>query len=165
MTEIWRDIPWYEWLYQVSTHWNVKSLFRYKKILSPSLWKYKRVGLSKERVVKHSSVHRLVAITFIPNPNSKKEVNHKDWNKYNNSICNLEWCTRSENEIHSYRYLWRKWWLNSTPIAQYDLLGNKLKEFPSQASAVQETNIPQSNIWKCCNWERKHAWWYKWAYV
>lgn len=163
-TEIWKDIPWYEWLYQVSSLWNVKSLFRYKKILNPSLWKYKRFGLTKKGVIKHISSHRLVALAFIPNIENKPEVNHIDWDKYNNCVENLEWVSRSENEKHSYRTLWKKWWRNNTRIIQYDLYGNKIKEFESQAEAVKETRVPQWNIWKCCNWKRNHAWWYKWAY-
>lgn len=63
---------------------------------------YKRVTLSINGKEERWSVHRLVALLFIPNPDKKLEVNHKDGNKENNSVSNLEWCTRSENEKHAH---------------------------------------------------------------
>ena len=62
---------------------------------------YRFVCLRKDGVNKNHSVHRLVAEAFIPNPNNLPEVNHKDGNKQNNCVDNLEWCTRSENLKHA----------------------------------------------------------------
>lgn len=74
---------------------------------------YKFVGLSNEEGRKNKAVHRLVAEAFIPNKYGYKEVNHKDGKKENNSINNLEWCTRRENIIHAYRNGLKK------PIQEY----------------------------------------------
>ena len=102
--EIWKWIPGYEGYYMVSTHRRVKSL-NYRgntgktKILKQSTDRngYKKVGLRKNSKVKVYLVHRLVAQAFIPNPNNLSEVNHKDENKTNNAVWNLEYCTHEYN--------------------------------------------------------------------
>lgn len=103
--EIWKNIP--EWcgIYQASTFGSIRSLrFRKIKILSQCKTKtgYQLVCLwsnGPHTVI----VHRLIAITFIPNQRNLKEVNHKDGDKSNNAVSNLEWCTRGENNSHAYR--------------------------------------------------------------
>ena len=93
--EIWKDVIGYEGLYQISNTGRIKSLEKYvknhnkllkksEKILKPQIIKkgYLRIGLSKENVSKKFLIHRLVAETFIPNPNNKPQVNHK--NRYKN---------------------------------------------------------------------------------
>lgn len=102
MDEIWKDISGYEGLYQVSNLGNIKS-FNYGghgkiKLLKLENFKgYKRVVLSKNGKTKRYFVHRLVAMTFIPNPDDLPIVNHKDENKTNNNVNNLEWCTHEYN--------------------------------------------------------------------
>lgn len=113
--EIWKDVIGFESYYQISNFGNVRSKDRLVKCRNNSFAKkigkvkkagitggYKVVLLSKENTEKGIGVHRLVAIHFIDNPENKKEVNHKDGNKLNNHVDNLEWCTRSENGQHSY---------------------------------------------------------------
>jgi hypothetical protein len=102
----WADIPGYEGLYQISTYGTVVVL-RNGKILKPfiDLNRFSRHGyyfvmLSKDGKQKKIKVCRLVAITFIPNPENKPEVNHKDGNSLNDDIFNLEWVTSSENKYH-----------------------------------------------------------------
>lgn len=101
--EVWRDIPGYEGLYQVSNIGNIRSLNYMKtgkvKRLKPSIDKrgYKRVSFSHKGKCKCYLVHRLVAQAFIPNPNNLPHVNHKDENPSNNCVWNLEWCTREYN--------------------------------------------------------------------
>lgn len=107
MDEIWRDIKGYEGLYQVSNFGRVKSFREGTKfgkqkeyILKPWLINtgYHAVMLYKEDRTKHKyQLHRLVAETFIPNPDNLPCVNHKDENKTNNKVSNLEWCTYSYN--------------------------------------------------------------------
>ena len=106
MKEIWKDIKGYEDLYQISNYGEVKSLekkagfsTRKEKILKQHLDKdgYVKVYLCKNNKVKFLSVHRLIAEAFIPNPNNFPQINHKDENKQNNKIENLEWCTCKYN--------------------------------------------------------------------
>lgn len=111
--EIWKDIHGYEGLYQISNLGRVKSLSRQvrgtiKRITSDRIMVanmgstgYREVSLSRngKRAVK--KIHRLFAIAFIANPENKPCINHKDGNKLNNDIENLEWCTYSENVRHA----------------------------------------------------------------
>lgn len=108
--EIFIPVKGYETEYMVSNYGRVKSLpkkdGRAGRILSQenqnkSVTTYKRVSLSKDGKVTRFQVHRLVAQAFIPNPENKPQVNHIDFNGSNNHISNLEWVTRSENELHS----------------------------------------------------------------
>ena len=101
--EIWKDIPNYEGLYQISDTGRIKSLKR-NIILKPSTNKnYFKIILCKNGSKKTYFIHRLVAIAFISNPKNLLEVNHIDGNKLNNNVNNLEWCTRKENVEHSIR--------------------------------------------------------------
>ncbi len=111
--EIWKDVPWYEWKYQISNLWNVKSLNFNKskkekllKLIISFKWYY--VVWLHNKTQKMVSVHRLISLCFIPNPLDFPHINHIDWNKLNNSIENLEWCTASENQKHAYRIWLRK---------------------------------------------------------
>lgn len=74
------------------------------KQLRPGIDKYgyERVVLTKNGIRKTYSVHKLVALAFIPNPENKKTINHKDGNKRNNNVSNLEWATEKENQIHKW---------------------------------------------------------------
>lgn len=112
--EIWKDVEGYEGIYQVSTYGRVKSLAREvtdlfgAKMIEERIIghcessKYYTVSLYKNNAGESTSVHRLVAKTFIPNPENKPCVNHIDGNKHNNHVENLEWVTYSENILHAY---------------------------------------------------------------
>ena len=120
MTEIWRDIKGYEGIYQISNFGRVKSVERIatnnkhggvriikEKILTPNDNGngYKIVCLRKPKQRKNFYMHRLVATAFIPNPKNLRYVNHKDYNKSNNNVTNLEWCTQKENIQHSIEHM------------------------------------------------------------
>ena len=103
--EEWRDIPGYESFYQVSNLGNVRSI-RFNKVRNMKSWDshgYRAVELCINNNRYTVRVHQLVALAFIPNPENKPEVNHKDRNRSNNNVENLEWVTQSENIAHAYR--------------------------------------------------------------
>ena len=176
--EIWKDIICYEGIYQVSNLGRVKRIANYKnqsgkewasnKILKPATKNngYMFVGLSKDGKVSHKHIYRLVAEAFIPNPLNKSTVNHKDGNKNNNTVDNLEWTTQSENNIHSIKVLKRnsKNKSDSRPVLQFDKDGNFIKEYPSMREAQRQTGIDA--IDKVCNHYkyRKTAGGYVWEY-
>ena len=114
--EIWKDIPGYEGLYQISNFGQVKSLKRLvsngngirsieEKKLKQRKWEghYFQVKLSKNGKVKTHYVHKLVATAFLDNPNNYQIINHIDGNGFNNNIENLEWCTQKYNVNHAWQ--------------------------------------------------------------
>ena len=115
MTEIWKDIVGYEGLYQVSNLGNVKRLKGYKgrgkgyiveeHLIKPSINSngYQNVVLCKNGKTKTFTMHRLVAIAFLDNSEKLPQVNHKDENKLNNCVDNLEWCDRVYNNNYGTR--------------------------------------------------------------
>lgn len=112
--EEWRSIPGYEGLYEVSSHGRVKSCAKTIKFVqgktrdlpevimqTPLMYRgYHHVHLRHEGGRRRFFVHQLVAIAFLPNPEGKPFVNHKDRNQTNNHVLNLEWVTESENSYH-----------------------------------------------------------------
>lgn len=100
--EIWKEIKDFEGLYSISTSGRVLNILT-RKFLSANRSKnpYLKVNLTKDKQAKTFKVHRLVAETFLPNPENKPEVNHKDGDKLNNFLSNLEWNTKKENRDHA----------------------------------------------------------------
>lgn len=98
-TEEWRDVVGYEGLYMVSNLGRVKSITRYKKVISQQICrgKYYSCQLWNKGKCKMMFVHRIVAMAFHPNPDKLPEINHKDENQLNNNANNLEWCTHKYN--------------------------------------------------------------------
>jgi hypothetical protein len=120
--------------------------------------------------------HQLIEQVFLPNPNSKPCVNHKDGNVTNNNVNNLEWCTHKENIRHSYDVLKRKLsgvaikpisgrnHYRSTPILQCDLEGTIIREWESISKAAQELNIDRVAISNVLKGRTITSGGYKWRY-
>ena len=168
MEEIWRDIDGYNSLYEISNLGNIKSKKRKinnryygGKILVPIQRnkKYFVVNLYKNNKSKSYLVHRLVAQTFLENPNNLPQVNHKDENKDNNCVNNLEWCSSKYNINYGTRN--KK---ISKRVNQYDINGNFIKNWESISSIYKNLKISRSNILNCCKGIYKQAGGYVWKF-
>ena len=174
-TEIWKPKKDYEGLYEVSNLGRVKSLGNgnsnnsKERILKPGKVRggYLQIGLSKNREIKHFFIHRLVAEAFLPNPDNLPFINHKDEDKTNNSVENLEWCTREYNNNYGTRTeRASKTNINgksSKQVLQFTLLGEFIREWPSTMECGRN-GFSQGHVAECCRGERKTHKGYIWKY-
>lgn len=185
MEEIWKVVPGYEW-YMVSNTGKVKSL-NWRRwiprknpiIKSPAkdrCW-YLHLGVSDGFNKKNFFVHRLVAMAFLEKGSHHEQVNHKNWIRDDNRVENLEWCTNSENQIHSFKVLWRKaisgkdhahwgkfWENNKTAksVNQLSLDWSIIKKWGSISDAAVSIWVNASGISSVLSGVQKTSWWYKW---
>src|SRR5699024_473267 len=162
-------------LYKVSNLGRVRAIERVirgrtypDKILSQRMdrYGYLRTSLYKNGKPKTMTIHRIVAENFIPNEGRKLTVNHKDGNKLNNKLNNLEWATWSENNQHALDTGLRcnKNNAQSIRVNQYSAEGKFIKSYPSMAEARRKTGIDHANIGRACRIDGT-AGGYKWKYA
>lgn len=166
-TEIWMDVVGYEGFYEVSNLGRVKSLPRTRKSskggiasVKGKILKYKIdrygylvYGLSKDGRGKSHTCHRIVAKTFIPNPENLPQVNHIDGNKVNNKVENLEWCTNIYNHMEALKLGLRggkpyKKRVDARNVLMYKD-GVHIRTFESLAQAARELNFKKGRISNC----------------
>lgn len=161
MIEIYKDIQGYEG-YQVSNHGNVKSLgngkSRKEKILKPfnNTKGYLQVTLCREGKQKQHLVHRLVAQAFIPNPQNLPQVNHRDENKTNNNVENLEWCDCVYNINYGTR---------TEKTSKQVICLETGKVYPSTNEVERQLGFANQYISAVCTGKYKQAYGYHWEYV
>lgn len=161
--EAWKDIKGFE-NYQISTNGRVWSKIKKKYLKGCSnRYGYLRVCLIKNKKQVEKKIHRLVAEAFIPNPENLPEVNHKDENKENNRIENLEWCNRAYNVNYGTRNA-----KISKQVYQYTIDGKFVKIWPSTKECGRN-GFKQGNVAACCrkcyNRGRNDIYkGYKWSY-
>ena len=164
--EIWCPIKGYESLYEVSDQGRVRSLkFGKERILKPGRMSkgYLFVSLYKNGEQKKCKVHRLVAKTFIPNPDNLPEVNHKDEDKTNNKVSNLEWCDRKYNQNYG-TGIQRMAEKHSKPVLQYTKSGEFVREWKSASDVERTLGYLQNYISSCCTGRYKYAYNFIWKF-
>ena len=110
------------------------------------------------------AVHRIVANAFIPNPNGYTEVNHKDYDKTNNRVENLEWVNSSQNKIHAFLKKENKE-SRGKAVNQFDKNGNYLASYSSVSEAAEEMGCSIAAISNCCLGRTKTSQGYRWSFV
>lgn len=177
--EIWKPVIGFEGLYEISNLGEIASLnyngTKKRQLMKQvkNIWGYLWLRIHKDKKPHGFQVHRLVALNFIPNPENKPCVNHKDGDKTNNSVSNLEWVTYSENELHSFHVLGKVAFQpmkgkfgashnRSKPVLQISLDGFLLHEYGSRYEASRATGISVGNINSCTTGRRNKAGGYIW---
>ena len=170
--EEWKEINGYNGLYSISNVGRVRSYIQLKnneivkshvpKIILPSLTNgYLGVSLiSPKREKNRVNIHRLVATHFIPNPEHKPQVNHKNGDKLDNSVENLEWVTASENQKHAYRTGLKK------PNGARKVLRSDGEIFESAVSAGRAMGLKNGgHVSDVCNGKRRASGGYHFSYI
>jgi hypothetical protein len=166
MEEVWKFIEGFGENYEISSFGRVRNskTSKYLKPYSNSDG-YLVVGLSKNNKIKTISVHRLVAKSFIPNPNNLPEVNHKDYNVTNNCYDNLEWCNRQYNIEYSKNRIAKATKERfSRTIYQYSSEGILIKIWNLVMDIQRELGLNSRQVTDCCNNKVKTCGNYVWSY-
>lgn len=169
MKEIWKDIDGFAGKYQVSNRGRFK-IFNYMNTGKTEVTTgfidscgYKSVCLSNNGENQQVKLHRLVAKYFIPNPGNLPEVNHKDEDKTNNCIENLEWCTSKYNCNYGTRNI-RMGAKHGKPLIGISKFSGLVVEFDSTREAHRVTGINQGSISACCRGKLNSSGGFIWMY-
>lgn len=173
MVEIWHDVIGYEGLYQVSNLGRVKALGNgicnsKEKILKATKHScgYLRICLHKYGKAKYYFTHRLVALAFLPNPYNLPQVNHKDEDKTNNRVDNLDWCSEEYNMNYGTRNKRSSETLTNHPkFSKQVLCVETGKKYPSTMQVERELGYKHQGISKVCNGKQSQAYGYTWRYI
>ena len=172
MKEVWKDVIGFEEAYQVSNFGRIKRKKRTdsnnrthkERIMSPSIYSngYLNVELRMNNKKRRTSVHRLVAEAFIDNPLNLPQINHKDENKANNHVSNIEWCTAQYNIRYKDGVKRRRATaiLNSNAVCKYSMEGEFIEKFECATDAAISVNGSCTEILSCCH-HRAHSLSYK----
>lgn len=169
MQEIWKDVDGYFGFYQISNFGRLKSLYKKEEIIiKPHIYKngYCRVRLwdREKRKFKDTYIHRLVANAFLENPKNLPEINHKDENKQNNNINNLEWCDRKYN--CNYGNIKEKLANNKEKkVAQYTMSGEYIATYKSIKQVHRLYGYDCSAIARCCKGKQTKGYGYIWKFA
>ena len=160
-TEVWRDVPGYEGLYQVSDQGRVRNTKR-GRLLKPNTngSGYAQTMLSRQGARSYPLLHRLVALAFIPNPEGKPQINHKNGNKNDNRAENLEWGTMGENLLHRHRVLGQPGG-RCKPV----LCISTGRAYPSAKAAAADLGLNRSGVSQVCNGTQKTTKNYKFKFM
>lgn len=163
--EIWKDIEGYEGIYQISNQGRVKSIgYGKERIMKPVLCRgYLHVGLWKNGSQKWYFIHRIVCQTFIPNTDNLTQVNHKDEDKTNNKVENLEWCDSKYNNNYGTK-IQRAVEKTSKTVLQYTKDGEFVREWRSTMDVERNLGYNHRHISSCCNEKLKSAYGFVWRY-
>lgn len=164
MKEVWKDINGYEGLYQISNLGKVKSIISNKILKGNENAEYIYVTLCKNGKQKIKKIHRLVAEAFIDNPNNYLYINHKDENKKNNIVNNLEWCTKAYNNNYGTRNERMSKNKSKYKIIQKDKEGKIIKKWQNIWDLEHNTSYNKWVIRQCCKNKCKTVYGYKWEY-
>ena len=178
--EVWKDIPNYEGIYKASNFGRIKMV---KRTLTDSLGKkinkkehilkprtgnrYYMIALYKNGKREDLLLHRVIAQTFIPNPENKPFVNHKDENCFNNCSDNLMWCTQKENmNWGTINERMSKNSKSKRKVNQYDMDGNFIKQWDCMTDFYKSKGLKlKTGIIECCKGRRQSHMGYKWKYA
>lgn len=181
-TEVWKDIPGLEGCFQANTFGDVRSLPR-NGIISSTIRKYngrkingcvltKRInnkGYYQSTVGgKTRTIHRLIALTFMPNPNNYPQVHHKDHNKLNNRLDNLEWTDNSGNQKAAHaagRHPRKRLMKNSRKVGMYSLSDDLIDTFECLQDINRKHGYIIGGILKACENHSKTAYGHKWKFL
>ena len=163
--EVWLPVQGYEGLYEVSNMGRLMTLRKFHKTGHTGHWReaklmslsyagnYVTIDLRPKKIGREISMHRLVALHFIPNPENKPQVNHKKGNKFDNRATELEWSTISENHLHAFRTgLKKSAWIGKTgkdhvsskPVAI--VANSERKEFESSTACAKYLGVNLASV-------------------